>query len=323
MPRPLQALLVAAATLACGPALAQAPAWPAKPVRLVLGFAVGGSTDVMARMLANKMSERSGQQFVVENKPGASSNIASEYVARAVPDGYTLLNATSTMTVNATLFPKLSFSVTDDFIPVSSTVAVPSILSLHPSVPARNLKELIDLARAKPNSINYGTAGEGSAAHLTTELFQQATGISMVHVPYKGAGPATADLLAGNIQLLFIFSAQQVGTQAAAGKLRPIAVTSPQRMASLPDLPTLQELGLEGFEANSWSGILAPKGMSRDLVVRINQQINAATKDMTKPLADLGAYAVHTSPEQFAAYVKSEIAKWAVIVKKAGIKPES
>ncbi len=304
-----------------GAALAQT--WPAKPVRVVLGFAAGGSTDVMGRMLAAKLTERTGQQFMVENRPGASSNIASEHVARATPDGYTLLNTTSTMTVNATLFPKLPFNVLEDFVAVSTTVAVPSILSLHPSVPARNLKELVDLAKAKPNTLNYGTAGEGSAAHLTTELFQGATGVSMVHVPYKGAGPALTDLLAGNIQMLFIFSAQQVGTHAAAGRLRPIAVTSPQRMVSLPDLPTLQELGLEGFEASSWSGIMAPKGTPRELVLRINQQINAATKDMTKQLGDLGAYAVHSTPEQFAAYVKSEIAKWAVIVKRAGIKPDA
>jgi len=307
--------------LLSGTALAQT--WPTKPVRLVLGFAVGGSTDVMARMLAAKLSERVGQQVLVENRPGASSNIASEYVARATPDGYTLLNTTSTMTVNATLFPKLPFNVIEDFVAVTPTVAVPSILSLHPSVPARTLKEFIDLAKAKPGSISYGTAGEGSAAHLATELFQGATGVSMVHVPYKGAGPAMTDLLAGHIQVLFIFSAQQVNTHAAAGKLRPLGVTSLQRMNSLPDLPTLQELGLEGFEAISWSGLMAPKGTPRDLVNRINQQVNAASKDMTKQLGDLGAYAVHSSPEQFAAYVKAEITKWAVIVKRAGIKPES
>lgn len=302
-----------------GTALAQT--WPAKPVRLVLGFAAGGSTDVMARMLAAKMTERVGQQVFVENRAGASSNIASEHVARATPDGYTLLNATSTMTVNATLFPKLSFNVIEDFVPVTPTVAVPSILALHPSVSARNLKELIDLAKAKPGTLNYGTAGEGSAAHLATELFQGATGISMVHVPYKGAGPALTDLLAGNIQLLFIFSAQQINTHTASGKLRAIAVASPQRMSTLPSLPTMQELGLDGFEAISWSGLLAPRGTPSELVNRINVQVNAASKDLTKQLADLGAYAVHSSPEQFAAYVKSEIAKWAVIVKRAGIQP--
>ncbi len=321
MPRLLLSGLAIFAMLLSGTALAQT--WPTKPVRLVLGFAVGGSTDVMARMLAAKLSERVGQQVLVENRPGASSNIASEYVARATPDGYTLLNTTSTMTVNATLFPKLPFNVIEDFVAVTPTVAVPSILSLHPSVPARTLKEFIDLAKAKPGSISYGTAGEGSAAHLATELFQGATGVSMVHVPYKGAGPAMTDLLAGHIQVLFIFSAQQVNTHAAAGKLRPLGVTSLQRMNSLPDLPTLQELGLEGFEAISWSGLMAPKGTPRDLVNRINQQVNAASKDMTKQLGDLGAYAVHSSPEQFAAYVKAEITKWAVIVKRAGIKPES
>ncbi len=321
MPRLLLSGLAIFAMLLSGTALAQT--WPTKPVRLVLGFAVGGSTDVMARMLAAKLSERVGQQVLVENRPGASSNIASEYVARATPDGYTLLNTTSTMTVNATLFPKLPFNVIEDFVAVTPTVAVPSILSLHPSVPARTLKEFIDLAKAKPGSISYGTAGEGSAAHLATELFQGATGVSMVHVPYKGAGPAMTDLLAGHIQVLFIFSAQQVNTHAAAGKLRPLGVTSLQRMNSLPDLPTLQELGLEGFEAISWSGLMAPKGTPRDIVNRINQQSNAATKDMTKQLADLGAYAVHSTPEQFAAYVKAEITKWAVIVKRAGIKPES
>ena len=303
--------------------VATAQTWPTKPVRLVLGFAVGGSTDVMARMLAAKLTERVGQQVLVENRPGASSNIASEYVARAAPDGYTLLNTTSTMTVNATLFPKLPFNVIEDFVAVTPTVAVPSILSLHPSVQARTLKEFIDLAKAKPGSISYGTAGEGSAAHLTTELFQGATGVSMVHVPYKGAGPAMTDLLAGHIQVLFIFSAQQVSTHAAAGRLRPLGVTSLQRMSSLPDLPTLQELGLEGFEAISWSGLMAPKGTPRDLVNRINQQSNAATRELTKQLGDLGAYAVHSTPEQFAAYVKTEIAKWAVIVKRTGIKPES
>ena len=302
---------------------APAQTWPTKPVRLILGFAVGGSTDVMARMLAAKLTERVGQQVLVENRPGASSNIASEYVARATPDGHTLLNTTSTMTVNATLFPKLPFNVIEDFVAVTPTVAVPSILSLHPSVQARTLKEFIDLAKARPGSISYGSAGEGSAAHLATELFQGATGVSMVHVPYKGAGPAMTDLLAGHIQVLFIFSAQQVNTHAAAGKLRPLGVTSLQRMASRPDLPTLQELGLEGFEAISWSGLLAPRGTPRDIVSRINQQSNAATRELTKQLGDLGAYAVHSTPEQFAAYVKAEIAKWSIIVKRAGIKPES
>ncbi len=302
---------------------ASAQIWPVKPVRLVLGFAVGGSTDVMARMLAAKLTERVGQQVLVENRPGASSNIASEYVARAAPDGHTLLNTTSTMTVNATLFPKLPFNVIEDFVAVTPTVAVPSILSLHPSVQARTLKEFIDLAKTRPGSFSYGSAGEGSAAHLTTELFQGTTGVNMVHVPYKGAGPAMTDLLAGHIQVLFIFSAQQVNTHAAAGRLRPLGVTSLQRMSSLPDLPTLQELGLEGFEAISWSGLLAPRGTPRDIVNRINQQCNAATRELTRQLGDLGAYAVHSTPEQFAAYVKAEIAKWSIIVKRAGIKPES
>ena len=302
-------------------ALPVAPAWsqayPAKPVRLVVGFAPGGSTDVVARLVAKKLTDSFAQTVIVDNRPGASSNIAAQAVARAPADGYTLLYMTSTLAVNASLYPKLGFNLLEDFAPVTPVVDIPSILSVHPSLPVKSVKELIALAKSRPGDISYGSAGSGSATHLATELFKSQAGIDLLHVPYKGSGPATNDFLGGHVQVLFVFSVALVKEHGKAGRLRPLAVTSRQRLSNLPELPTMPEAGIKGYEATVWNGILAPAGTPREVVARVNQHTAQAVKELTPALIDLGAYPMHATPEQFSAFLRSEVTKWAGVVKRS------
>jgi tripartite-type tricarboxylate transporter receptor subunit TctC len=302
------------------------PAWsqsyPNKPVRLVVGFAPGGSTDVVARLLAKRLSESFNQQVIVENRPGASSNIAAQGIARAPADGYTLLYMTSTLAVNMSLFPKLAFSLVDDFVPVSPVVDIPCILSVHPSLPVKSVKELIALAKARPGDISYGSAGSGSATHLATELFKSMAGIDMLHVPYKGSGPATTDFLGGHVQVLFVCSVALVREHGKAGRLRPLAVTSRQRISNLPELPTMPEAGIKGYEASVWNGILAPAGTPSEVVMRVNRDTAQAVKSLTSVLVETGAYPIYATPAEFAAFVKTEIGKWAAVVKRSGARAE-
>ena len=226
--------LVALSMFVMASSCVMAQAYPAKPVRVVVGFAPGGSTDVVARLLSRKLSESFGQQFFVENRSGASSNIASQAVARSPADGYTLLYMTSTMIVNVSLYSKLPFDLAADFFPVAPVVEIPSVLAVHPSLPVKSVKELIALAKSRPGEIAYGSAGSGSATHLATELFKATAGIDMTHVPYKGSGPATTEFLGGHVQVLFVFNAALVEANAKTGKLRPLAVTTRQRLNSFP-----------------------------------------------------------------------------------------
>ena len=306
--------------------LAAAPAWsqsyPVKPVRLVVGFAPGGSTDVVARLVAKKLTDSFGQSVLVDNRPGASSNIAAQGVARGPADGYTLLYMTSTLVVNVSLYPKLPFSLLEDFVPVTPTVDIPCTLSVHPSLPVKSVKELVALAKARPGEISYGSAGNGSGTHLATELFKTMAGIDLLHVPYKGSGPATNDFIGGHVQVLFVCSVALVKENVKAGRLRPLAVTSRQRLSNLPELPTMNEAGIKGYEATVWNGILAPAGTSREVITRVNRDTAQAVRELTPTLIDTGAYPLYATPEQFAAFVKTEIGKWAAVVKRSGARAE-
>ena len=313
--------------LAAGIALAaSAPAWsqsyPSKPVRLVVGFAPGGSTDVVARMVAKKLTDSFGQTVLVDNRPGASSNIAAQGVARGPADGYTLLYMTSTLVVNVSLYPKLPFNVIEDFAAVTPTVDIPCTLSAHPSLPVKTVKELVALAKKRPGEISYGSAGNGSGTHLQTELFKTMAGIDLLHVPYKGSGPATNDFLGGHVQVLFVCNVSYVKENAKAGRMRPLAVTSRQRLSNLPELPTMNEAGIKGYEATIWNGILAPAATPREIVTRVHRDTAQAVKELTPMLVDMGAYPMYATPEQFSAFVKNEVTKWAGVVKRSGAKAD-
>ena len=299
-----------------------AQTYPAKPVRLVLGFAPGGSTDVVARLVAKKLTEKLGQSFVVENRSGAAGNIAGQLIARAPADGHTLLYITSTAAVNVSLYSNLPFNLVEDFVAVSPVCAIPSILSIHPSLPPKTVKEFIALAKARPGEIAYASAGNGSATHLASELFKTMTRINLLHVPYQGSGPAMVGLLGGHVQMQFVFNAAQVIANARIGKLRPLAVTSAQRLGNIPELPTMQEAGVKGYEAIVWNGILAPVGTPREIVSRLNTQTAHAMKELTPALTEIGAYPMVALPEEFAGFIKTEIGKWAGVVSRAGARAE-
>ena len=316
----LRSIIAVALMVAC--AHAQAQGSPAKPVRMVVGFAPGGSTDVVARILSRKLTDNLGQPFVVENRAGASSNIAAQTVARAPADGLTLLYATSTLTVNVSLFNTLPFDLQKDFVAVAPVADIPSFLTVHASLPVKTVKELVALAKARPGDLSYASSGSGSASHLAMELFKSTAGITLVHVPYKGAGPATTDFLGGHVQVLFIFNAEQVKSHAKAGRLRALATATRQRVAELPALPTMIEAGVPNYEASVWNGVLAPAGTPRDIVTRLNTQIAQAVKAITPALNEIGAYPMTSSPDDFAAFMRAEVGKWAKVVKISGARAD-
>lgn len=296
--------------------------YPTRPVRLVVAYAPGGTTDVVARLLAQKLTEKLGQSVVVDNRAGSATNIGTEFVARSTADGYTLLLATSTQTVNVSLYPKLPYDLTKDFIAVSLVATSPSILAVHPSLPVKTVKDLIALAKARPGQLTYASAGSGSATHLAGELFKMLAGIDLVHIPYKGAGPAMTDLLGGHVQMQFGFNPGQVMSYAKSGKLRPLAVTTERRLSNMPDLPTMQEAGVKGYEASTWYGVLAPAGTPKEVVSRLNFQTRQAVNELSERLVEMGAYPLRSTPEEFASFIKSEIARWAGIVKRSGARVE-
>lgn len=310
------------AAILVGSVCAEAQTYPSKPVRMVVGFAPGGSTDVVARLLSRKLSDNLGQSFVVENRAGASSNIAAQTVARAPADGLTLLYATSTLMVNVSLFNTLPFYVNKDFVAVSPVVDIPSFLTVHGALPVKSVKDLIALAKARPGELTYASAGSGSATHLATELFKSMAGINVVHVPYKGAGPATADFLGGHVQLLFLFNAEQVKSHGKSGRLRALAITTRKRAPDFPDLPTMIEAGVANYEASVWNGVMVPTGTPRDIVSRLNAATAQAVRELAPQLADIGAYPMTMTPEEFAAFIRSEIGKWAKVVKLSGARAE-
>ncbi|MBC7779782.1 MAG: tripartite tricarboxylate transporter substrate binding protein [Proteobacteria bacterium] len=324
-----RSILIALACLAaqaCAPvASAQSstgkPTYPNRTIRMVLPFPPGGATDVMARKLGQKMSERWGQQVVIDNRAGAGGNIAAEIVAKAVPDGYTLLFAASAqLAVNPALYAKLPFDPVKSFAPISLVGAVPNILVAHPSLPVRSLKEFIAFARARPGQLNYATAGSGSTAHLSAELLKIETGIDIVHVPYRGAAPAVTDVLGGQVPLMVVSTPSVIG-HVKVGKLRALGVTGARRSHAAPDVPTFAET-LPGFESSAWYGMLAPNGASPDIVARLHEEtVNILRMaDVKELFAAQGIEIIGSTPSEFASYIESELAKWAIVVRKSNAK---
>jgi tripartite-type tricarboxylate transporter receptor subunit TctC len=296
--------------------------YPSKPIRMLVGFAPGGGTDTTARALTPKLSERLGQQVIVDNRPGAAGNIATDLTTKAPPDGYTILMGTiAALAINPTLYGNLPFDPLKDLAPVTRAVDSTNILVVHPSVPAKTVKELIALAKSK--SLNGGSSGVGGAGHLALELFNVLAGTKIVHVPYKGGGPAMVDLLGGQINLIFATAASAV-PHIQSGKIRALAVTTANRSKLVPDLPTVAEAGLKGFEANNWYGIVVPAKTPQAIIDRLNREFTAVLKmpEIQQVLFKQGLDAAPSTPEAFAAYIKSETAKWAKVIKASGAKPE-
>jgi len=315
-------LAAGAAALPVVSRIARAQAYPTRPVHIIVGFAVGAGNDILARLMGQWLSERLGQPFVVENRPGASSNIATEAVARAAPDGYTLLLVNPSNAINATLYDKLNFNFISDIVPIAGIMRAPLVMEVNPSVPAKTVPEFIAYAKANPGKINMGSAGSGSSNHVSGELFKFMTGVDMVHVPYRGQGPALADLLSGQVQVMF---ATTLGTteHIATGRLRPLAVTTATRSEALPNIPTMSEF-VPGYEAVQWYGIGAPRNTPADVIGRLNKEINAAIADpkMKVRLADLGGTPLGGSPADFGKLIADETEKWGKVIRAANIKPE-
>ena len=320
--RTLLAALAASLAAALAPVAFAQPAYPTKPIRIVVPFPPGGTTDILARAAAQKMTEAWKEKAVVDNRPGAGGNIGAELVAKAPADGYTLLMGTvGTHAINASLYAKMPYDHVKDFAPVILVAAVPNVLVVHPSVPATTVAELIAYAKANPGKLNFASSGSGTSIHLAGELFKVMAGVQMTHVPYKGSAPAIADLLGGQVQLMFD-NLPSALPQIRAGKLRALAVTSSQRAAALPDVPTIAESGLPGYEASSWFGLLAPAGTPADIVAKINGEVARwlASPEAKEKLLAQGANAAGGTPEDFVRHIAAETAKWQKVVKESGAK---
>jgi tripartite-type tricarboxylate transporter receptor subunit TctC len=290
----------------------------------VVPFAAGGATDVLARLVGERLTASLGQQVVVDNRPGAGGNIGSDIVARAEPDGYTILmGAVGTHAINPSLYPKMPYDPVKDFAPVTLVASVPNVLVVNPEVPAKSVQELIDLAKAKPGELNFASSGNGTSIHLSGELFKAMTGTDIVHVPYKGSGPAVTDLLGGQVQMMFDNMPSSL-PHVKAGKLRALGVTSAKRSPALPEVSTIAEAGVPGYDATSWFGILAPAGTPEPVVTRLQGAIVQALgePEMRQRMADLGAEPVGDTPAEFGQFITAELAKWAKVVNDAGVKLE-
>ena len=311
-------LAVLAVSLAAFPAAAQT--YPTKPVKIVVGFAPGGGSDFAARVIAQQLTERMKNQVIVENKPGAGSLIGAEFVIKSAPDGYTLLLTPASYTVNPSVY-KLSFDPLNDITPIAQISKGPYIVAVHPSVPAKTLKELVAYAKANPGKLSYASSGNGAHIHVATEYLLYTAGIDIVHVPYKGSGPALNDTVGGQVQMIFgsVATALQY---VKSGRLRPLAVTTPKRIAAAPDIPTVAESGYPGWEVTNWHGLVGPKGLPKDIVQRLNKEVNVAvhSPEMVKVLSSDGLEPAGGTPEDLAALLKSEVARWAQVVKRANIK---
>ena len=313
-------LTVGAAALPAVSRIAQAQAYPARPVRLIVTVAAGGSPDIIARLMAQWLSERLGQPFVVENRSGG--NIGTEFVVRAPPDGYTMMLAVSANAINASLYPNLSFNFIRDIAPVASISTIPLVMEVNPSVPAHTVPEFIAYAKANPGKINMASGGTGSPLHVAGELFKMIAGIDMLHVPYRSEALALPDLISGQVQVLFGVMPASLG-YIRAGKLNALAVTSAKRQEVLPDVPALSEF-LPGFEANGWYGVGVPKATPTEIVDRLNREINAALADpqMRRRLDELGCAVFAGSPAEFGKFIAAETVKWGKVIRAAGIKPD-
>jgi len=315
-------LAAGAAALSAFSRVAVAQTYPTRPVKLVVGFAPGGGNDIVARLIAQWLSERLGQPFLVENRPGAGTNIATEAVVRAQPDGYTLLFVAPSSAINATLYEKLSFNFIRDIVPVASLIRLPNVMEMNLSVPVKTVPEFIAYAKANRSKINMASPGVGTSVHLSGELFKMMAGVDMLHVPYRGTAPALTDLLGGQVQVMFgtmTGSIEYIRT----GTLRALAVTTATRAEALPDVPTVAEF-VPGYEASTWYGIGAPKNTPTETIDKLNKEINAGLADskMKAQLADLGGTTLAGSPAEFGRIIADETEKWAKVVKFAGIKPQ-
>lgn len=318
------ALLALAGSAPSVTAFGQTAAFPSKPIRLIIPAAPGGGTDILGRIVAKKLSENIGQPVIVDNRAGGSGFIATEQAARMPPDGYTVLIAPiATFGLAPNIYKSLPFDPVRDFAPITSGVVVTNVLVVHPSLPVKTASEFLALAKSKPKALNYGTSGYGSAAHLASELFALKGGVEFVHVPYKGGGPAVADLVAGHIQFSFA-TAPSALALIKGGKLKALAVTTPKRFSGLPDVPTVSEAVFPGFEASNWYSFVAPANTPGDIVAKLNHELHRAmaTPDVLHALLAQGMEPTPNTPEEALAYIKSEIAKWAEVVKVRGIKAE-
>jgi tripartite-type tricarboxylate transporter receptor subunit TctC len=317
-------ILVATACLflLAGVAGADALDYPTRPVRWVVGYPPGGSTDIVARIIGQWLSQRLGQQFIIENKPGAGNNIGTEAVIRAAPDGYTLLLTNPANAINATLYRRLSFNFIKQTEPVAGVIRVPNVMEVNPAVPARTVAEFIAYAKANPGKVNWASSGNGTSVHLSGELFKMLTGVDLIHVPYRGSAPALTDLLSGTVQVMFDNMPSSL-PHIQAGKLRPLGVTTAKRSDSLPDVPTVGET-VRGYEASAFFGMSAPKGTPPEVIEKLNNEINAALADpgIKARLGDLGGMSIPGSPADFGSLIGEETEKWEKVIKTGGVQLE-
>ena len=311
-------LAILIASLAAGAAEAQP--YPSKPIRIIVGFAPGGGSDFIARVIAQKLTERLGTQVIVENRPGAGSVLGTELVVKSPADGYTLLLSSASYTVNPSVY-KLSFDPLNDITPIVQLSRGPYVVAVHPSVPARTLQELVALAKREPDKLAYASSGNGGHVHVATEYFLYTAGIKVTHVPYKGSGPALNDTIGGSVQMI-LGSVATALQHVKSGRLRALAVTTPKRIAAAPDVPTVGESGYPSYEVTNWHGLVGPKGVPKDVVARLNKEANEAlkSKDAEKVLAGDGLEPAGGSSEEFAVILKNEVARWSQVVKQAGVK---
>ena len=302
---------------------ALAQEWPTKPLRLILPFPPGGGTDILGRLIAERLSAGLGQAVIAENRGGAGGNVGAEAAARSAPDGYTIVLVAPSLAISPSLYSKINYDPVKDFAPISLVATVPNVMVTQPALPAQNLIDFIQYAKAKPGALNFGSGGAGTSNHLAGELFNLVTGVKLVHVPYKGVNLAMQDVLGGNVHLVFI------GIPAAAphiksGKLRALAVVAPRRSAALPDVPTVSEAGLQNFDVTTWYGILAPAGTPRNIVTRLNGELVKimSSPEMKEKLSATGTEPLTSTPEEFADYIKREMAKWGDVIRRAGVKAD-
>lgn len=318
----LLGIILLALTIA-GPRTASAQSYPAKAVRIVVPFPPGAGADIVTRLIAAKLGSAFGQQFVVDNRAGAAGHIGAEVAAHAAPDGYTLLSTPASIVISRSLYPKLNYDIEKDLDPVVLIASAPFVLVVHPSLPARNVRELIALARAKPGELYYASTGNGGTPHLATEIFKMQAKIDIVHVPYKGTPPAVTDLLSGQVQLMFA-NTLSVLPHVRSGRLRALAISSSKRSAAAPELPTVAESGMPGFDVSTWFGMLAPRGTPKEIIDRLDGEVRKIVRmaDVRARLISQGADPIGSTPEEFRAYLKSELVKWEKAVKAVGVRIE-
>ncbi len=306
-------------TALCAATQAHSQQYPVKPIRYIVPFPPAGATDILARWVGEKLSQVFGQQVIIENRPGAAGGLGTEFVTKAPPDGYTILMATAAQSISETLYTKQPFSFARDLAPVALVGRVPNVMEVHPSVPARTVKEFIALAKARPGQLNFASSGSGTTLHMSGELFKLMTGTDILHVPYKGSAQALTDLMSGQVSVMWDNLPASM-PHLKGGRLRAIAITTSTRYPGLPDLPTVAESGVPGYEASAWFGVMAPAATPRDVIARLNTEINRAVNlpDMRDRFAQQGATASPGTPEEFGTWIRSEIAKWGKVVKASG-----